>query len=535
MAIINGDGFNNKLIGTLFADVISGFGGNDLLSGLMGNDILNGGGGDDRLDGGLGDDLLIGGFGNDTLDGGAGTDTASYSDARASVTVNLALAGAQNTGGAGLDTLLNVENLTGSNFNDTLTGNGGNNVLLGGAGNDTLSGGDNGDQLEGGAGDDLLFGDASKDVLSGGDGNDQLFGGASLDGLRGGLGNDLLNGGLERDVAYYNNSIINGLGSIGATAGVTVNLGLTGPQNTVGAGIDTLLGIESLVGSKFNDTFTGNSGGNFLSGDAGNDSLFGLAGDDSLFGDTGDDQLNGGAGDDQLTGGSGNDTLDGGIGIDTVVYSEFDSSNGTTAGVTVNLNLAGAQNTVGTGLDTFVSIENLLGSKFNDTVTGNGGNNFLTGEAGNDSLFGLAGDDRIFGGIGDDQLNGGSGNDTLNGGYGTDTLSGGLGIDSFDYNEVDQSPVGTGRDKILDFAGASGGFGDMIDLTRIDANSLLAGNQDFSYIGSGAFTAAGQLRYDAGTGILQGSIDADVSAEFEIQLVGTPSLTVGGIGTDILL
>ena len=72
----------------------------------------------------VGNDTLIGGAGNDTLDGGAaGSDTASYADATAGVTVSLAITTAQNTVGAGTDTLTNFENLTGSNLNDTLTGN----------------------------------------------------------------------------------------------------------------------------------------------------------------------------------------------------------------------------------------------------------------------------------------------------------------------------------------------------------------------------------------------------------------------------
>jgi hypothetical protein len=73
----------------------------------------------------------------------------------------------------------------------------------------------------------------------------------------------------------------------------------------------------------------------------------------------------------------------------------------------------------------------------------------------------------------------------------------------------------------------------VINLSIIDANSLVAGNQTFTYIGSAAFTAAGQLRYAGG--ILQGNTDADAAAELEIQLVGAPALTVGGVGTDILL
>ena len=86
----------------------------DTLTGDAGNNVLGGLDGDDLLNGGAGDDILVGGDGNDT---------ASYADAASAVTVSLAIAAAQNTGGAGTDTLIAIENLTGSNFNDTLTGN----------------------------------------------------------------------------------------------------------------------------------------------------------------------------------------------------------------------------------------------------------------------------------------------------------------------------------------------------------------------------------------------------------------------------
>lgn len=134
---------------------------------------------------------------------------------------------------------------------------------------------------------------------------------------------------------------------------------------------------------------------------------------------------------------------------------------------------------------------------------------------------------------GDDRLNGGNGNDGLTGEFGADALSGGAGNDHFLYSSVTESPSGTGRDTVLDFTGNGAAIGDVIDLRNVDANTLLAGRQTFTYIGNAAFTAAGQLRYSGG--ILQGSTDADAAAEFEIQLVGAPALTVGGAGTDILL
>jgi len=135
----------------------SGTSGNDTLTGSQGNDVLNGLAGNDLLIGGHGNDRLMGGLGNDTLNGGNGVDIAQYWSATAAVTVNLSLTSAQNTGGAGTDTLLGIEAVNGSAFNDTLTGNGSANTLLGGGGNDKLNGGLGTDVLTGGTGHDTIL------------------------------------------------------------------------------------------------------------------------------------------------------------------------------------------------------------------------------------------------------------------------------------------------------------------------------------------------------------------------------------------
>ena len=174
--IINGNSANNILSGLDGNDTLNGGFGNDRLSGGNGDDTLNGGFGDDSLDGNSGNDtlngnegndLLRGGLGNDTVNGGAGIDTASYSDIFAGVTVNLANGAAQFTGGAGTDTLVlgTIENLTGSNFSDTLLGDANTNVLSGLAGNDQLNAGGGTDTLVGGAGSDTLTGGASNDTF----------------------------------------------------------------------------------------------------------------------------------------------------------------------------------------------------------------------------------------------------------------------------------------------------------------------------------------------------------------------------------
>ncbi|MGC4095938.1 MAG: calcium-binding protein [Nitrospira sp.] len=523
MATIIGTNSNNTLTGTTAADTMVGQAGNDQLLGNGGNDRLNGG------------------TQNDVLNGGAGIDTADYSNvviggltyigATAGVTVNLNVTSAQNTVGAGTDTLVSIENLIGTNFADALAGNSAANILTGLGGND---------------------------VMAGAAGNDQLLGGDGNDLLGGGTGNDLLNGGAGSDAADYSTFTIGGQAIPGATAGVTVNLSLAGAQNTGGAGLDTLVSIEDLNGSNFNDTLTGTSGSNVLKGRAGNDTLNGGAGNDKLLGEGGDDVLNGGDGN------------------DTASYATAPS------GVTVDLDVFGPQNTGGAGTDTLVDIQNLIGSNFNDTLhstlywddtvpgflSGGAGNDRLStdhtknltlnGDGGNDTLLSFTSYGILNGGTGDDRLTAGDGDFTLNGGDGNDvlridtlgigdcTLNGGAGADTievlgpiqstvtFDYNSVSESPAGAGKDTIINFSGGdNSNDGGQIDLTTIDANTVVNGNQAFTYIGSAAFTAAGQLRY-AGD-LLQGSTDADAAAEFEIQLVGAPALFVGGAGTDILL
>nr|WP_103466445.1 type I secretion C-terminal target domain-containing protein [Pseudomonas putida] len=153
------------LNGTAGNDVLMASNADTILNGGDGHDVLVGGAGNDQLYGGNGDDLLIGGAGNDLLDGGAGNDIASYASATSAVTVDLSLGGPQNTHGAGIDTLVSIENLIGSDYNDTLIGNAGDNVLDGGLGNDVLKGGDGNDTLIGGPGDDIMTGGNGNDTF----------------------------------------------------------------------------------------------------------------------------------------------------------------------------------------------------------------------------------------------------------------------------------------------------------------------------------------------------------------------------------
>ncbi|PRB48169.1 type I secretion target [Pseudomonas sp. MYb2] len=167
----------HTLTGTAGDDVLVAGSGDNIINAGDGNDVLSAGSGNNELHGGAGNDLLYSGPGNDLLDGGTGSDTASYAHATAGVTVNLGLLGAQNTLGAGTDTLTGIENLIGSNFNDTLTGDNNNNVINGGLGNDILNGG---------GGDDLLIGGMGNNTMTGGAGAD------TFQWLKGNSGHDLI-------------------------------------------------------------------------------------------------------------------------------------------------------------------------------------------------------------------------------------------------------------------------------------------------------------------------------------------------------
>jgi len=245
------------------------------------------------------------------------------------------------------------------------------------------------------AGGSTFTGTADADAIQGSDGNDTLIGGS---------GNDILDGRDGIDTASY----------VNALAAVTVNLG-TGTA-TGGDGNDTLTSIENVTGSSNNDTLTGDAGANALLGVAGNDTL------------------SGGDGNDTLEGGAGNDSIDGGSGIDTASYASA------LLAVTVDL---GTGSATGDGIDTLGNIENVLGSAFNDSLTGNGNANLLNG------------------GMGNDTLNGSGGDDTLVGGTGQDSLTGGLGADESQWNTTLEfgdviTDFTAGSDKLVFDVGSSG-------------------------------------------------------------------------------
>ena len=447
------------------------------------DDVISTGSEDNVIYAGAGDDVLTGGGGADELRGGRGTDTASYTYSSAGVIISLA-AGSASGGDAEGDELFDIENLTGSKFNDSLTGDSSDNKLVGGAGDDELSGGAGDDRLSGGTGADALSGGTGADILRGGTGDDELSGGAGADTLYGGAGADILSGGAGADILDGGNGAFDTVSYNDSGAGVEVNL-VTGIGRGGDAEGDRLTNIEQVEGSAFADVLTGDGENNVLKGHSGSDTIHGNAGRDQLHGGAGDDYLDGGDGSDQLYGGDGRDQLHGGDGFDRLYGGEGDDRLHGGAGHDRLDGGAGADELYGGADDDY-----LAGGLGDDSLYGGTGRDKLHGGAGVDELYGGAGSDKLHGGDGSDELYGGDNWDELHGGAGADRLDGGAGNDYLTGGLDDDSLLGgAGRDELHGDEGddrLDGGSGD---------DSLLGGTGNDELIGG-----AGDDRLDGGAG-----------------------------------
>ena len=477
-----GTGKRGHAEGDVIAQVESvlGSGYGDVLGGDNGANRLSGGDGNDRLSGRGGDDVLEGGAGADRLLGGAGMDTVSYAGSDEAVTVDLE-AGTREGGHAEGDTIVQVENVLGSGYGDVLGGDGGANRLSGGGGDDRLSGRGGDDVLDGGAGADRLLGGGGDDVLEGGAGADQLFGDTGKDELRGEDGDDVLAGGAGAD-RLLGGAGVDMVSYSGSNEAVTVDLG-EGTGKRGHAEGDVITDIENVVGSEYEDVLEGDNNANRLSGSGGNDRLSGRGGNDVL------------------EGGAGADRLFGGAGVDTVSYA------GSDLGVWVDLGKGTGEWGHAEG-DVITDIENVIGSEYNDFLTGGDGANRLDGGDGGDVLRG---------GAGDDELRGGAGNDELRGGAGADQLRGGAGIDWVSYKGSDRGvtvDLGDGTaegghaegDVITDIENVFGSeYGDF--LVGDDSANHLIGNAGDDKLRGGA--GDDELRGGAGDDSLRGDAGDD--------------------------
>ncbi|WP_295401773.1 calcium-binding protein [uncultured Thiocystis sp.] len=525
--------------------------------------------------------IIYANTGNNIIDGGGGVDTLSYQlltdsiAAYAAVTVSLASTSPQNTRGSGTDTITNIENLTGSQYNDRLTGNANDNVLDGSLGADALIGGDGNDTYyvdgadlvietsNSGSNDDVkssvnfvlpafvenleligtgaihgtgnnldntIFGNTGANLLDGMEGTDTLEGRAGNDTYlvdsfdtvieENGGGTDLV----QADISYvlpdyvenlqllgsfnlsgtgnalaniiYANSGNNELDGVvstppstaqdtvsyqfGATSDVNVNLMLTTAQGTGGSGTDTLKNFANLTGSLYNDVLQGTTGDNVINGLAGTDTL------------------------------------------------SYEGS--ATAGVTVNLNLATAQVTGGSGKDTLFSIENLKGSTFNDTFIASVGNNRLDGFSGSDTVSYVSSGTSVIVNLGltAAQNTGGSGKDTLigienlTGSTSNDTLTGNIYANILDgWTGADTLTGGNGNDiYVVDNAGdivkETNTSLSQIDTVRASISFILGSNfENLELTGTAAINGTGnalanRLTGNAGVNTLTGGDGNDI-------------------------
>jgi Ca2+-binding RTX toxin-like protein len=462
-------------------DTFTGFGqGRDVVTGGQGNDVFN-----------FSVDLIP-----DFIDGGGGENRLDYSASDRGLTIDLSHGFVSGTffkpetitfppsdlgpngtvGGtftvmeayqAVVAKVLNIQDVTGTDFGDTIIGTAGDN------------------KIDGGKGDDHIFGGTGANIINGGDGNDTItlqFEGtglaANMDTIDGGNGIDTL--------AFAVSAALPG------TFGVDVNLSshdVSSIHDLDGSpdGLKeirseaTVTNVENVTGTDQNDVIIGDSNANTLLGNGGNDVLEGGAGADYLDGGPGNDrfiEFGAGHGGDEIHGGDGIDTVEytygGGVVLGApdpdhaVIVTLADNGNAGTAMMFVD----GPLGHPGVVEDHLYDIENVTGSDFDDTLTGNNAKNILLG------------------GFGEDHLNGGGNDDLLNGGPGHDVLTGGAGADTFQFSD---RGFGANADTITDFQtgvdhiGFSGFYSQAFQFHNFHSNDL----PPPTFIADHAFSGAG--------------------------------------------
>ena len=561
-------------------------GGADTINGLAGNDLIEGGfGGDDLLVGGAGSDTLIGLDGNDTLWGDTTDNSAPGS------TDLLAGGGGDDVihAGDGDDRFVAInykgvvyENVTGGDGNDTIFGDGGDDILGGNAGDDSV---------DGGTGNDTIGGDAGNDTLTGGEGDDWISDVAGTNQLLGGLGNDhltsfgsgdLLDGGDGNDLLIAVGTQATLRGGLGDDT-VTANAVLSG-MPTLGAG------AYRFEGGDGNDSITDGSGADTIDGGSGNDTISVNGVGNLVAGGTGADVITletgsqtHGTGTIYLAGlpdtpggavptdaaidvvalslrnleatgiapqiydfhtGAGGDKIDLGsvltrlaelgygytnpfttgwlrlvqAGADT--HLQVDKTGPANGAAWVDLAVIANTSALAFTLDNFTPRVSPTGFATPVAITGTAGNDTVTSTSGLDGAFPTDGSDTINGVAGNDSIDGGfGGNDVLIGGAGFDTLLGNDGNDTLWGDTTDRSAAGAG-----DYI--DGGLGDDVLHGGDDNDNLFgrAGN-DTQFGDDGADSLSG----NAGNDSLDGGADNDVLTGGD----GADTLQ-GGAGNDRL-
>jgi Ca2+-binding RTX toxin-like protein len=453
-----------------------------------------------------GDDTLGGGAGGDYLDGGEGFDFASYQRAPLGVRVNM-LDMAGNTGWAAGDEFFSIEGLIGSRYDDWLGGDNNNNIIDGWAGNDTVFAAGGNDVVRDRGGYDVFHGET-----------DDFDPSAAAHPWAHARFGDIL----EYAADAYKK------------LGITADLQSGYVVEHSFATQDRIEGFEGIRATQFDDTLYGREESDVvLAGGAGFDVIYGRGGNDyisggddgdALNGEAGADYISGGNGKDVISGGRGNDAIYGDDGIDTVSYADVELV-GTTSesegfylppesegfyGVQVNLGQVAWSgvpgNTAVVGqvwdnypflieveTDTLSGIENAIGTRYRDVLSGSSEANVLDGASGSDVLRGLGGNDTLFGGQGNfrdelfgganaDKLDGGRGDDLLDGGEGGDQLIGGDGEDTVWYYDVPLDGttfVVSLADPSLNTSWAQGDTYDGVEnVVGTDGSDIIYGNGD---------------------------------------------------------
>jgi len=456
----------------------TGFGqGRDVVTGGQGSDVFNfsvdlapdfidGGGGENRLDYSASDRGL-------TIDLDAGFVSATFFKPEV-ITIPPSDFGPNGTAGAVVTVMepyqaavakvVNIQDVTGSDFGDTIIGTAGDN------------------KIDGGNGDDHIFGGTGANTINGGDGNDTIT--LQFEGTGLAANMDTIDGGPGIDTLAFSEALPGDFGvfvALSTNSATVVQSIHTDGAFTHFANEATVTGIENVTGTNQADVILGDGDANTLLGNGGDDVLEGGAGADYLDGGDGNDRFI------EFGAGHGGDEIHGGAGIDTVEYT---SGGGVTPGApdpdrAVIVTLADNGN-AGTAImfvdgplghpgvveDHLYDIENVTGSDFDDTLTGN------------------SGDNKLLGGFGQDHLNGGGGKDTLNGGPGHDVLTGGADADTFQFSD---RGVGANADTITDF---------QTGVDHIDFSGFYSQAREFhnfhldnlpppTFIGNAAFSGAG--------------------------------------------